>query len=61
MVDDEPAVRAEAARPEVSAVAVTGQDEQLGAFGGRDDLAFDSAHSLLTLAGTSDSGRRLVE
>jgi len=61
MVDDEPAVRAEAARPEVSAVAVTGQDEQLGALGGRDDLALDPAHALLTLAGTSESGRRLVE
>ena len=61
MVDDEPAMRAEAARPEVSAVAVAGQDEQLGAFGGCDDLAFDPPDSLLTLAGASEPCRRLVE
>ena len=61
VVDDKPAVRAEAARPEVRAVAVPGQDEQLGAFSGRDHLAFDSPDSLLTLAGASEPGRRLVE
>jgi len=38
MVDDEPAGRAQALGPEANAVAVPGQDQQVGAFGGRDDL-----------------------
>jgi hypothetical protein len=39
VVDDEPAGRPEALRPQAGVVAVPGQDEQFGAFGRRDDLA----------------------
>ena len=53
MVDDEPAGRTEAARPEMGPVAVAGQNEQVGALGGRDHLAFDPTHALLALARTA--------
>jgi hypothetical protein len=47
MIDDEAAGRAEAARPEVGAVAVAGKDEQAGAFGGGHDFPFDAADALV--------------
>ena len=46
MVDDEAAGRAEAAGAEVGVVAVAGEDEQVGAFGGGHDFPFDAAGAL---------------
>lgn len=43
VVDDEPAGRAEASGSKVGAVAVAGYDEQIGAFGGGDDLPFEAS------------------
>jgi len=37
----------------MSSVAVAGQDEQVGAFGGRDHLAFDAPDPLPALAGAA--------
>jgi hypothetical protein len=43
VVDHEPGHRPEAAGPEVRPVAVAGADEQVGAVGGENDLAFHPA------------------
>lgn len=53
MVHDEPAVGTETPGSEVGAVAVAGQDEQVGAFGGSDNLPLDPPGSLQPGAGTS--------
>jgi hypothetical protein len=46
MIDDEAAGRAEAAGSEAGTVAVTGEDEQVGAFGGGHHFPFDAADAL---------------
>src|SRR4051794_32679055 len=51
MVDDEAAGGTETARPQVGAVAVAGEDEQVGTLGGGHDLPLDAAGSLNTATG----------
>jgi hypothetical protein len=55
MIDDEAAGRAEAAGSEAGAVAVAGEDEQVGAFGGGHDFPFDAADALAAGARASQA------
>jgi len=60
VVNDEAAGGAEASWPEMGMVAVPGKDEQLGAFGGGDDLTLDSPGPLDLGTGAAQAigGRR---
>src|SRR5690348_15321766 len=61
VVDDEAAGGAEAAGPEVGAVTVASEDEQVGAFGGGHDFPFDAAGALATGARAPQTHRRVGE